>query len=397
MNRDPTFSHPLLTWRIPLFYVLSFAILGAVIPYLPKLLLDRQITGTLLATAVGALPLGRLIAGPLWSIVTDRTQAPKLVLVLGAVLGTIGLLGLREAEGGWTVLAVLVLSIGRAPMGPVVDAISLSALGDRREDYGSVRRWGSIGFMLGALGSGVLMATFRVSPLDLGIVLSIPLLLLILEIPLGRSVETTRILPALKALVQDRVLGWLLLAAALHFASHVGSTSFLAVHLDALGYAESWTGVILSMGVIVEIGIMSRARVILKRFTAQRLFMAAILVATPRWLLTASVDNAWLLLLLQAGHGFTFGAFWLAGVALVAERAPKGVETSAQGLFAAAVGGVGAMIGMVGASIIVDSAPTHHLFLWGAGASGLAIGAAWLGIRDSTRPTMPARDPSPLR
>ena len=125
--------HPLLTWRLPLLYVLSFAILGAVIPYLPKLLMERQITGGLLAAAVGALPLGRLLAGPIWSIVTDRTQAPKRVLQCGAVLGLLGLLGLRQAQGAETVLAVLILSMGRAPMGPVVDAISLQALGDRRQ------------------------------------------------------------------------------------------------------------------------------------------------------------------------------------------------------------------------------------------------------------------------
>ena len=351
-------------------------------PYLPKLLLERQITGVWLAAAVGALPLGRLLAGPLWSVITDRTQAPKRVLLCGSILGLAGLCWLTVAEGAATVLAVLVLSMGRAPMGPVVDALSLQALGQQKADYGRLRRWGSIGFIVGALGSGFIWSELGISPLDLGIILSISLILLIAGMPIHRSVSTTHILPALRALAGDRALLWLLLAAALHFAAHVGSTSFLAVHLKELGYPEYWTGIILTMGVSVEIVLMSRSRSLLKRFSPSRIFLAAMLVATPRWLLTAMVDSAWLLLLLQAGHGFTFGAFWLAGVALISSRAPVGVETSAQGLFAASVGGVGAMIGMVGASFIVDHFPTHHLFLWGAGAGGLAICAAVLGLRE---------------
>ena len=361
-------------------------------PYLPKLLLERNITGAWLAAAVGALPLGRLLAGPLWSVITDRTQAPKRVLLCGSILGLSGLFWLTFAQGAWTVMAVLVLSMGRAPMGPVVDALSLQALGKRKEDYGRLRRWGSIGFIVGALGSGFIWSWLAISPLDLGIVLSIPLVLLIMEMPIKRSVSTSRIMPALRALAGDRALLWLLLAAALHFAAHVGSTSFLAVHLKALGYPEHWTGIILTMGVGVEIVFMSRSRVLLRRFAPTRVFLAAILVATPRWLLTAMVDSAWLLLLLQAGHGFTFGAFWLAGVALISSRAPEGVETSAQGLFAASVGGVGAMIGMVGASLIVDHFPTHHLFLWGSGAGGLAICAAWLGLRGMSETMQPHKD-----
>jgi PPP family 3-phenylpropionic acid transporter len=374
-------SHPLLRWRLPLFYMLSFSILGAVVPYLAAALIARGVTGWILAAAVGALPLGRLVAGPLWSVWTDRTQAPKQVLILGSLISIAGLVWLMVAESAWTVGAVFLLSVGRAPLGPVLDAITLDALGDQRRDYGRLRLWGSLGFIIGAMGSGLVWEHLGLSPLQLGIVLALPLLVLTIEMPLERGIRSSPMLPALKVLASDRALPWLLLAAALHFASHVGSTSFLAVHLSALGYSEDWTGLILATGVTVEIVLMSQARRLLSRFSARTIFLAAMLVATPRWLMTAAVDSAWLLLLLQSGHGFTFGAFWLAGVALISQRAPQGVETSAQALFSAAVGGVGAMLGMVGASVIVDHQPTHNLFLWGAAFSVLAIAAAWVGLR----------------
>ena len=199
------------------------------------------------------------------------------------------------------------------------------------KDYGRLRRWGSIGFIVGAVGSGFIWSELGISPLDLGIILSISLSLLIAGMPIHRSVSTTYILPALRALAGDRALLWLLVAAALHFAAHVGSTSFLAVHLKELGYPEYWTGIILTMGVSVEIVLMSRSRSLLKRFSPSRIFLQ------PCWSpLPDGCSPQWSTVL---GYSFSskrsrihLGAFWLAGVALISSRAPVGVETSAQGL-----------------------------------------------------------------
>ncbi len=61
---------------LPWAYGLSFAGLGALIPYLALMLQARGITGWSLAAALAVLPLSRLLLGPLWSLAADMFQAP---------------------------------------------------------------------------------------------------------------------------------------------------------------------------------------------------------------------------------------------------------------------------------------------------------------------------------
>ena len=91
-----------------------------------------------------------------------------------------------------------------------------------------------------------------------------------------------------------------------------------------------------------------------------------------RWLLMFHAVHPVWLIGLQALHGITFGAFWLAAVAMVSKRAPDEIATSAQGLLSASVGGMGAALGMVGGSIVVEYWSTEWVFAFGAAMAVLA-------------------------
>jgi PPP family 3-phenylpropionic acid transporter len=363
-------------------YFTSFTVVGGLIPYLALELRARGIAGVSLAFAMGALPMGRLVAAPLWSLLADWLRAPGWVLRAGALVALAGASALWMGPLGMAVPAVFVFALGRAPMGPVVDTLTLETLGEDKGAYGRVRRWGSIGFLLATLASSILHDKLGVSPIAFGAVASAGLLVTVIALPTGGALARTRLGPALRSLGRDRVLWGVLIASALHFSAHIAATSFMAVHMDALGMATTWAGIALAFGVGVEVWIMSKAARLFAWLTPERAFFAAVVLALPRWLLTAITPSALGLVLLQGLHGFTFGAFWLAGVAIVSKRAPPEVAASAQGLFAASVGGVGALLGMVGGSFVVDTSPTHHVFLWGAGAAVLAILVTWKTFHD---------------
>jgi PPP family 3-phenylpropionic acid transporter len=50
-------------------------------------------------------------------------------------------------------------------------------------------------------------------------------------------------------------------------------------------------------------------------------------------------------LVIQLLHGFTVPAIWAAGISFVAETAPPGLGTTAQGIFAGVLTGLGAATG----------------------------------------------------
>jgi PPP family 3-phenylpropionic acid transporter len=365
---------------LPWAYGLSFAGLGALIPYLALMLQARGITGWSLAAALAVLPLSRLFLGPLWSLAADMFQAPIWVLRIGAVLSLLGAVWLWASDTSGALVVVggmALLSAGRAPCGPVLDGLTVRSLsGQGLGAYGRVRRWGSVGFMVAALGVGVLAEYTDIGPLDIVVVVAVAFLCLTAVMPPMAPVKRVALGAPLRALGRDLHIWFVLAAAALHFSAHVGSTSFLAVHFDALGYGTIWPGMALALGVAVEIVVMSHARKLLERWQPAVVLVAVVGIAWFRWWGMSVTTEGWGLVLLQGLHGITFGAFWIAGVALISRRAPPEVATSAQGLLAAAVGGVGSAIGMIGSSKIVELGTTTDIYHAAQVVSLLALVAA---------------------
>lgn len=370
------------TW-LPWVYGISYAGLGALIPFLALTLQTRGITGWQMAAALAVLPLSRLLVGPLWSLAADVFQVSTQLLRAGALLSLIGAVWLRSIEGSsplWFIGAMVLLSVGRAPCGPVLDGLAVRTLkGLGPGAYGRVRLWGSVGFMVAALGVGWLADHTQVRPLDVVAVIAALFVGLTLAMPRMGELDQADVGSALKRLCTDPHIGFVLVAAALHFSAHVGSTSFLAVHFDALGYGTVWPGVALALGVAVEVGVMSQARRILERWQPAVILVAVVAIAIVRWWGMSQTTNGWVLVALQGLHGITFGAFWIASVALVSQRAPAEVSTSAQGLLAAAVGGVGSAMGMIGSSLIIDAGSTSDIYIAAQYVSAAALVAA-LGV-----------------
>lgn len=345
--------------------------MGAITPYLALELKQAGAPGWALVLALSASPLARLLAGPLWAVLADRLRIEERILALGAAL----------AAGGAALLAVgpslavpgaLVMALGRAPFDTTLDGLAVSELGGDPAAYGRVRLWGSLGFLGGALVGGGLEGLDPFGPMRLGALLSALMLVFALVGARSARFEPVPVLPALRALWGDGRVPWFLLAAALHFLSHAGATTFLAVHLQAHG-APTWvTGVAIAVGVGVETAVMASSKAIFARFTSGRVLLFATLLGLPRWLLNATLTWPVAVVLLQALHGITFGAFWVAAVTWIASRARPEIRTSAQALLGAAVAGVGSLGGNAIGARLLEITSTDQLFLWMALASLLA-------------------------
>jgi MFS transporter, PPP family, 3-phenylpropionic acid transporter len=371
----------------PLFF-LALAVVGAVYPFLALDLRERGVSPLDLALTMSIAPLMNLFAAPLWGAWADRSQQAGRLTALAAGLGVVGVLLLALAPVALVPAAMLVFGFARAPTGPLLDGMAVLALGGDRGAYGRLRRWGSLGFLGAVFAAPLLWEHLGLSPLLQGALLGVFFFLLSLALPAGERLPARPILPALRAMAGDPVLPWLLALGALHFSAHVAGTSFLAVHFDAIGIARSWSGAVLALGVAVEIALFSVSPWLLRRFGAWRLMGLAVAVALPRWVLTGLFDGLLPQIALGASHGLSFGAFWIAGVALISERAPPGLELSAQGLWSAAVGGLGALLGNLSAALVIAVAPTRAMFAAAAVAAAVATACALRA--DQLRRRLPA-------
>ena len=154
---------------------------------------------------------------------------------------------------------MLLFSIGWAPVASLADAMTLEGIrqekqcGRSRYEYGSIRQWGSIGYMVGviivgwAVGWGIRGGTLVTILLGL-YVFSIPAVQINLPRPKWSAVRT---------LLKNKGLLWILFCAGLHFSVHLGSSSYIMKHAGEIGVSIGWTSIAIALGVVVEIIVFS--------------------------------------------------------------------------------------------------------------------------------------------
>ncbi len=361
----------------------SIGALGATYPFLALELRGRGVTGWLLTAAMIASPLLRLTVGPAWGAWSDRREGSGHVVLAAAVCMALGAVWLAGAPGLLVLGGVILHGIGRVGVDPLLDGLIVRTLGADRERYGRVRLWGSVGFLLSVYAGGALSEHYDISPLWLAAALSLGLVVSCVGLP--RSTGTTapvELLPALRELGRDRYLGAVLAVSALHFAGISIYDSYFAIHVENLGLPRSVAGAAFALGVLVEVGVLRAGGWLLQRVGARRLFLLGVLISLPRWVLTATISDPWLLVGVQAIHGIGFGAFWVAAIELVSERAPRRLQSSAQGLLGAAVGGVGSLTGnLLGSRGLEFFEDSGQIFWISLVLCGLAAVVALLGLR----------------
>lgn len=371
-----TTPHTRLSWLM----ALGLAPLGAIFPYMAKELRAWGVDGLTLTALMVMMPLTRVLLGPMWGTLADHWRDEARVLRWAALTSLLGLIALLALPASLAAVGLLLMIAGRAGIGPVLDGLTLRALGGDSGAYGKVRRWGSVGFLAAVGVAALLEDWFGLSPLKLGVLLSSAFCGMALFAPQAEPPPRAPLWPAFKAMLGDPAMRWLLVGAALHYAPHSIYDTWFTLHVEDLGLRPALAGVAVALGVAVEVIVLGKSQAILARFGAERLFVASALLAIPRWLLTAWATAPWLVIGLQASHGFTFGAFWVSAVALVSRRAPAHLTNSAQGLLGAAVGGVGAALG-ASAGAVIGPYGSAALFVLAAILAILSLGVQVLATR----------------
>ncbi len=358
---------------LQVLYILYLASLGSFMPFISVRMEEMGFLGGEIGILVALMPFARLLTSPLWGMAADRWRLAGLLLRFGTGCSTVGGLLVLNGEGRGVVgLGLFLFAAGRAPSGPLIDALTVGALraaGRDVSDYGRVRLWGSVGFLVAALGGGSLGPDAR---RYLAEILLVAILVASFSVPARGAGGPAPILPALRALAGEAFLVPLLTAAALQALTLSVYDTFFASLVHARGFGDHVTAAAIAVGVAAEIALMRWARPILGRFGGARLFTIAAAAGILRWWLTAHVDTAGALVAVQALHGLTFGAFWIAGVEIMSRRASPDIVASAQSLFAAASYGVGAFIGAIVAGQIGEHMGTDAIFATLAGVSVLA-------------------------
>lgn len=298
-----------------------------------------------------ATPLfARILFTPVISFAADRLGDRRAILIALAWGSLLSFLLLWAADGFWQMfLATLLLAINWTAIMPLTETVAMTGIRNGALDYGRVRLWGSLSFIVASLGTGLVIGESGPQVvLPLLVAASVLMVLgthLLPRVPTPPGRTAPSVLERLKladafTLAHSPLFLLFLAAASLIQASHALIYTFGTLHWQTQGFPSGAIGGLWSLGVIAEIVLFAASGRIMARHGATRLLLLAGLAASVRWGLMAADPPLWATALLQTLHALSFGAAHLAAMHFLTRAVPEDRAATAQGLYAAVVAGL---------------------------------------------------------
>lgn len=333
--------------RTGLFYATLFTSGAVSNPFLPIWLSERGIgtaeIGVINAAPIFAMIVINLIVGRL----ADRASDWRTVIVIGSILAAIPPIFLLFMDSYVAVIILWTLVIVPfQAIAPVVDAAAYRMARRTGMDFGAIRVWGTIGFVVVTLLAGVVLD--RLGPqafIPLLIAVSVIRALMSLGLPLFRAPdEYMRPMHPIDAPINLLIairLGqmwrpWFLLTligASLLHGSHMMQMGFGALIWAEEGIPGWVIGILWAVAPTAEILAMVFFERITKRFAARHLILLGCIAGAIRWWGFALEPDIWVLVLLQTLHLATVGLTFLGITNFIANWTSEDIAAEAQSFF----------------------------------------------------------------
>lgn len=283
--------------------------------------LNPEIIGLLLGAGLVARFLGSLLLAP-------RVKNPARLIVALRLLALLTLIFTAAFWFGqhvlWLLAVMICFNLVFSPLVPLTDALAATWSRQITMDYGRVRLFGSLAFVIGSALTGKLVSLYGYQTILLLLTLGCASMSLGMLLPpsvmphgeLRREMHSGFI-------VWKRMVGqhWrFLLCVTLLQGAHAGYYGFSAIYWHSVGYSASVIGYLWSLGVVAEVIIFALSNRLFRRFTARDLLLVSTLCGLARWALLASTTDLSWLVIGQILHCGSFTVCHLAAMRYIAAR-----------------------------------------------------------------------------
>jgi PPP family 3-phenylpropionic acid transporter len=360
--------------RISLVYGAIFAVIGIIMPFWPIWLESKGISPIEIGLILAVGTWSRAILNPLLAQNADRHGRPDIMIILLGWGALVAHLLFFVSDSFLSLFLISVCSsILLFAMMPMADAIAMLKVREGIIDYGRVRLWGSLTFIVAALGGGYFLEG---KPENYILWLIVVLLLLTVVIchlvPRTDTAGTKKFLTPLLNILRNSRLITFIISASLIQASHAVYYGFSTLHWRANGIDELTIGALWAEGVIAEIILFAIAGKYINRIGPMIFLMIGGTAAIIRWIILGCTTDITHLILIQWFHAFTFGATHLAALYYIAKSVPVEFTATAQSLYSSFAVGSTMAFAMLGSGWLYEN--------FGGVAFFSMAGMAFLGI-----------------
>ena len=369
-----------------LFYGMNFIATGMT-TFAPKYYGEIGLSDGQIGLISAVLALVALFAQPAWGMLADRARYKRTVVAV-ALAGAGLTCFLVPGAAGRFVPLLLVLTLYNTlyvPAMPVGNAIAIEYTAANGRSFGPVRMMGTIGYQVGILATGFLLAnSLR------GLYPAMGAMLLLaagsaLLLPPVQGHQHSREKLSFAPFLHDRALLLLLAAAFIGHIGHQFNLVFFSKRLGDLGVSNSVTGLINTFSVILEIPFLMLGDRIMKRFSIWAWLLIGMGVGAVRFLLMAVLRAPLPIVLVQMlsiAHLACFEFFPFIHLGRVAR---KELQASAQSLYQMVTFCLARIVASLAGGIVADALGIPAVYALCGGLMAAATIGLWGPMRRRMR------------
>ncbi|MCU4502413.1 MFS transporter [Acinetobacter sp. WU_MDCI_Abxe161] len=370
--------------RLGGFYFFYYSIVGTFMPYWNLYLQDQgfnyQEIGVLSSIAI----VTRFFAPLVWGWIADKSGKRMLLVRLATWMESCIWLAIFIVPNTFQSIALLMLifSFFQNAILAQFEGVTLFWLGDQKAKlYGKIRKWGSVGFIVGVFTIGAILEIVPISML--------PILLLIIASlafvwsftirePDSAPTSQKHLEPLLPVLKRPTVAAFFAIEFILLF-SHAPFYSFYSNFLKSLSFSTTQIGFLWAMGVFAEIFMFSIAAKVFQHFSWRILVIVCLILTSIRWMMVAIFSHYFVgQIFAQCLHAFSFGLFHLIAMRVIFQNFSAGQQGRGQALYST-MWGLGVAFGSVLAGHFWKILSGEVIFMYASAVVLLGLGfVMWL-------------------
>jgi PPP family 3-phenylpropionic acid transporter len=370
MNLTPVSAEQRRDLRLTrLYYLIFFGGSGFLSPFINLFFIHQGLSGAQVGSIASIFAFVTLLAAPFWTSRSIGWQNPRAALQLFVLLTALSYLFLSQQTVFWGIALFSVMrALVSAGISPLSDSLALTLTKASGAGYGSVRVWGSLGWVIFVPFSGWLIERTALVTSLLGAALLTATASLILfgisQEPFGgRRVSSARLTlreQLGKLRHNPAMIGLALMVIVIGIGSS-GVLLFENVYLQQLGASNTLIGVIGTLSAVVELPCMLWADRLIARRGSYRILLLSLPLYFGLRVFVLLFPSIVAISLSRALAGFCFSFYTVALTRFIAEQSSPTETRTMLALYTVTITNL----------VSIVSAPL-------AGAAFDAFGARWL-------------------
>ena len=374
-----------------LYYFTFMGGWGFVLPFINLFYVSIGFNGKQIGFISSTSAIVGMLVSPLWvSEVKKRPQA-RNILQAALILGGIGYyaIGLQSLFP-LIIIIVFLHALAASGIAPLSDSMAVTVSQEADSGYGSVRVWGSLGWIVTVLSSGWLTARFGFIAAFVGVALMwlIAASLIFFIQPRffsSRQISTQpkpNLRVALQYIWQDKVLRGFAFALIVIGFFNNGVLQFENVFLSELGATKQIISVAGILSAVVEIPFMIYSDKIVQRVGAHRLLLVALSMTIFMRLSVLTLPSIITIMVVRFIGGVAFSFYTISFIKLISSRTQPTETGTVLAIFSVTLAGLVNIVASPVSGAIFDVIGARWLYALSSVGYVIGIACLWL-----TRPT----------